>query len=486
MRKPVLTAFAAVLFAFSLDSAPVAAQGTGAVSQPPTLAEIQRMMDSATTTDPEIERYLPRWRINEADLKIKLATYFKVLGYPVSETDSMIVTATFPDPESGQQDILAIRAGNSASLTGGQKIRQEVGEALYNKILDRNYAHSIIEPAIPLTEDGATRIPTVLYPSTARQFVAVSAFRQAVQLGTTGARLEHQLGTDEIGYHFWSSGQGKAMLHYPIIRLSNPDLRAAGVPDILTIMLGAAYRMTFGGPDDDFLGGAILPRKLNGNIGAKAVAHIEYRLPQANDIGFMLHSEVPFNKLEGYDQVNLSNGGVVAFTEPYTVRSSGQPSSFVDAAYMLRTVAQGGVFWETWLNDYEHFFRISLGTSYQEVVRGALATEDGKPITYADAEERIDKLRAATGVAYLNLIHPTEMEDWIFAKVEYLNQSGFPFGISAQLANRNLLLDGFIPLIPNWLFIQAKFSTPVLRDNPAPWEQESFFMVSPILRFKLD
>ncbi len=486
MSKPVLTALAAVLVALSIDTTPVAAQPTGgsAVAQPPTLAEIQRMYDSATTTDPDIERYLPRWRINEADLKIKIAAYFKLDGVPVKETDSMIVTATFPKPETREQDILSIRAGGSAVLSGGQKIRTELGEALYNRILDRSYAHTVIEPATPLTQGEATRIPNVLQPTNARQFIAVSAFRQAVQLGTSGVRLEHHLGNDEIGYHFWSSGQGKALIHYPIIPLQDPDLRAAGVPDILSVQLGAAYRMKFGTLADNFFGGAILPRKLNGNTGVKAVTRIDYRLPQVNDIGLSLNTEIPFNKLNGGEQVNLGDGGIVSVLEP------SRNNRFFETAYFLRTVAQGSVFWETWLNEYEHFFRISLGASYQEYARGVLAEFDSvngtwKPIEFTENGYAQERLKA-TGVAYRGTMHPTEFEDWIFAKVEYLNQSGFPFGVSAQLANRNLLLDGFIPLIPNWLFIQAKFSTPILRDNPAPWEQDSFFMISPILRFKID
>lgn len=477
MRKPVLTALAAVLITLSIDITPAAAQPT---SQPPTLAELQRMQDSATTTDPDIERYLPRWRINEADLKIKLAQYFKLDGIPVRETDSMTVTATFPKPETNEQDILSIRVGGNAVLSGGQKIRTELGEALYNRILEKGYAHSDIPPATPLTSGPATRIPNVLQPTNARQFIAVSAFRQAVQLGTTGARLEHNIGNDEIGYHFWSSGQGKAVLHYPIIQLQDPVLRAAGVPDVLTVQLGAAYRMKFGMPQDEFLGGVIQPRLLNGNTGVKAVTRIDYRLPQVNDIGLTLNTEIPFNKLQGYEQVNLGDGGIVTVME-----QTNRTNQFNEAAYFLRTVAQGSVFWETWLNDYEHFFRISLGASYQEVARAVLADANGNPSTFTEAT-RDDVLLRATGVNYTNLIHPTEMEDWIFAKVEYLNQSGFPFGISAQLANRNLLLDGFIPLLPNWLFIQAKFSTPILRDSPAPWEQESFFMISPVLRFMID
>jgi hypothetical protein len=95
-------------------------------------------------------------------------------------------------------------------------------------------------------------------------------------------------------------------------------------------------------------------------------------------------------------------------------------------------------------------------------------------------------LRNGDAIVYTGLDHPTEFEDWLYAKVDYLNQSGFPFGISAQLANRNLLLSGFIPLLRNWLFIEAKYSTPILRKNPEPWEYPTFFMISPVLRFELD
>jgi hypothetical protein len=439
------------------------------------------MIDSAMTIDPDIERYLPRWKIQEADLKIKLAQYFKSLGVPVKETDSMIVTATFAQPNK-EQSILSIRAGRNGVLSGGERTRRELGEGLYQRILDRAYAYSVIEPATPVTESERTRIPSVLYPTNARQFIAVSAFRQAVQIGTTGARIEHLLGNDEIGYHFWESGQGKAIVHYPIIPLDNPDLRANGVPDILTVDLGAAYRMKFGTPNDNFLGGVITPRRLNGSLGAKAVARVEYRLPQVNDIGFSLNTEIPLSKIVPSEEFSINNSGIVSTVEPF---KNGVRVDSLRVAYFLRTVAQGTVFWETWLNDYEHFFRISLGASYQEFARASFARFNAK----GGLERAIYPRDTAVNVAgFVNegLIHPTEPEDWIVAKVEYLNQSGFPFGLSAQLANRNLLVTGFIPVLPNWLFLEAKFSTPVLREQPAPWELKSFFMISPILRFKID
>ncbi len=487
MSKLVLITLAVALASLGVATTPAAAQPPatppvgGGTSVAPTLSEIQRMIDSATTIDPDIERYLPRWKIQEADIKIKLAQYFKSEGLPVRETDSMIVTTTFAQPNR-EPEILSIRAGRTGVLSGGERTRQQLGEGLYRRILDRAYAYSVIEPATPVTESERTRIPSVLYPTTARQFIAVSAFRQAVQLGTTGARIEHLIGNDEIGYHFWSSGQGKAMLHYPIIPLEDPDLRAVGVPDILTIDLGAAYRMKLGRAEDNFLGGIISPRLLNGSLGPKAVAHIEYRLPQVNEIGFAVHTEIPFTKSVASEMADITNGSVVWTTE--ALRSGPRPDT-IRAAYFLRTIAQGNVFWETWLNDYEHFFRISLGASYQEFSRASLAYRNNNG-DLARAVYPRDTARFLEGVVYEGLVHPTEVEDWIFAKVEYLNQSGFPFGMSAQIANRNLLLSGFIPVLPNWLFLEAKFSTPILRTQAAPWEQKGFFMISPILRFKID
>lgn len=481
MRKLTLIAPAVVLFALSFHAIPAVAQ-----NGPPTLAEIERMLDSAKMIDPEIERYLPRWKVQEADLKIKIAQYFKLEGIPVKETDSMIVTATFARP--GQdQELISIRAGAVGALSGTQQIRRSLGDAIYTSIRERNYAHTVIEPATPSPETQPERIGYVMQPGTAKQFVAASAYRQVVLIGATGARLEHWIGNDEIGYHFWSSGQAKGLVTYPVIPLTDPDLRAKGVPDILTVQIGAAYRLKFGQAGDDFLGGVISPRKLNGSIGAKAVARVDYRLPQLNDIGFSVNAEIPFNKLTP-EFTNVADGSIVSqFVPAKLTPGPGTARDTVAEAYFLRTVAQGSVFWETWLNDYEHFFRISVGASYQEIGRAAIAGDtdlDGNLEIINYAKPGADNIYP-DGIVYTGLVHPTELKDWLFAKVEYLNQSGFPFGMTAQLANRNLLLSGYIPVVPNWLFLEAKYSTPILRDSPAPWEQRSFFMISPILRFKI-
>ncbi len=487
MRNRLINATLAAVFTMLLFS------GVQAVAQPPTEAELRKDIEDITRLDPDIRKYLPRWRILEADLKSKLMLYFRSVGVPVTERDSMTVTASFADPKTGQQDLLTIKVGSypDGELSGTYKIRSTIGDGLYQSILDRKYAHVVIEPATPVTDNAPERVPNVLNPTNAKQFIALSAFRQAVQLGTSGARLEHIIGNDEIGYHFWSSGQAKVLLDYPIIPLKDAELRANGVPDIFTMQLGIGYRAKFGNPGDEFLSDIISPRMLNGALGAKAYVQAEYRLPQVNDLGFSVNAELPFSKLETGSEEVRADETIVWAPEPRIPRP--RPDT-VRAAYFLRTVAQGNIFWENWLNDYEHFFRIRLGVSYQEVARGIVRVNDD--YLSVDGESLMDENGTVVGAAspanlgnniqYTGFSHPTEFEDWIFARVEYLNQSGFPFGASAQIANRNLLLTGFIPVIPNWLFLEAKYSTPLLRDNPAPWEHDTFFMISPILRFKID
>src|SRR5687768_3675735 len=83
-----------------------------AIAQP-TERELRENIRDLTTLDPDIERYLPRWRILESDLKIKIAHFFNLIGVPVKESDSMIVTATFPDPTTSAQDLLSLRVGET-------------------------------------------------------------------------------------------------------------------------------------------------------------------------------------------------------------------------------------------------------------------------------------------------------------------------------------------------------------------------------------
>ncbi|MFZ1571141.1 MAG: hypothetical protein IPP08_10800 [Chlorobiota bacterium] len=448
-----------------------------ALAQTPTKDELKEDISDLTRLDPDIEKLLPRWNVLEADLKIKIAQAFKLDGVPVRETDVVTVSATFARPNAEQQ-LLTIRMGenNNAIITGTQKIRGTIGEDLYQQLLSRSYALSDIEPEIPTTKTNQERMPTVLNPVNARQFISASLTRQVVQVGTSSFRLEHYIGSDEIGYPFWFGGEAKAMISYPIVPLSDPELRAKGVPDVFKASLGLAYKFKSGGEPTGVT--SFLPaRLLNGNNGLKPVVKFEYRFPKFENS----YETGDFGLALGIETGKMKDTSTIDGSIDYARSSQLIGSTVRQVGYFAENIVQGNVFWEKWIDGYEHFVRLSLGISYQDFARGVYhitRSLPAKPIPVSGSEY-------ADAVVYSGLIHPTEFGDWFYFKTEYLNQSGFPFSASIQLANRNLTFSGVIPVIPNWLLIEGKFSSTILGDK-RPWETGSMFMVSPMLRFRID
>ena len=84
----------------------------------------------------------------------------------------------------------------------------------------------------------------------------------------------------------------------------------------------------------------------------------------------------------------------------------------------------------------------------------------------------------------IQLYHPTEALDWVYAKIEYFNQAGRPFGVSAQIANQILMGRVFVPIVGQWLYLEAKYATN-LRTELRPFDFNSFFMISPVIRFSI-
>lgn len=79
--------------------------------------------------------------------------------------------------------------------------------------------------------------------------------------------------------------------------------------------------------------------------------------------------------------------------------------------------------------------------------------------------------------------HPTEVLDWIYSKIEYRNQSTFPFGVSVQYSNQIMLSRLYLPLIGQWLYLDARYSIPLRSENRV--FDKSVFMISPVLRLNI-
>jgi len=83
----------------------------------------------------------------------------------------------------------------------------------------------------------------------------------------------------------------------------------------------------------------------------------------------------------------------------------------------------------------------------------------------------------------LKMYHPTEFGDWFFFKLQYRNQAAFPFGMSLQYSNQMLLGRVYIPLLGDWLYLDAKYATPLR--GVRPYENQSFYVISPLLRITI-
>jgi hypothetical protein len=89
---------------------------------------------------------------------------------------------------------------------------------------------------------------------------------------------------------------------------------------------------------------------------------------------------------------------------------------------------------------------------------------------------------ATTGGTGLSTYTPQNVLDWVYAKVEYRNETTYPFGMYAQYSNQILMAGAYVPLFGNWLYLEGKLGF-VLRDR-RPYEPDTgvYFMISPVFR----
>ena len=155
---------------------------------------------------------------------------------------------------------------------------------------------------------------------------------------------------------------------------------------------------------------------------------------------------------------------------------------------VLRSTGQVTLFYNWWLDPKvpENFFRLDVGLNYVEIQEWGYAPFGGRPgddPVYTLTTSAAAGKGPATG---LQTYHPTSISDWMFLKLEYRSQSTFPFGLSAQYANNNLLVRAYVPLIGEWLYLEGKYATSLHSEvNLRPWEMRNFFLVSPVLRLNI-
>lgn len=433
----------------------------------------ERIVEQLKTIDPEILQYFPRWRICEPDLQIQIKQTFALTGYDPAKLDqtNIVITSApiredLPEPEF---DLILIECGTEKMVA--QEISQNMRKLAF-KIGDskRPYCFVEIPPSQPPSAPQADEIINYMEPTNVTHAFTLSAFEQTLKIGKSGFWLKSSIGTDQIGYHYWSSGEARVQLQRPLYTNIDPGTRRA-IPYLINARLGMAYRLVGALDGQERLLDFIPGRKLNAGAGGKLVAGIDFHLPMHPRVGVSLNMELPLKGISAVDAIDPKTyymydmGTRLLFApgyneDPYAI------------APILRSTGQATVFYNIWMGARgpENFFRIDAGINYVEVQEAAVFSDTVNQRSYIGVE----------GVSGLIKYHPVQALDWFYGKIEYRNQGSFPFGLSIQYANQVLLGRVYVPLLGDWLMLEGKYSTPLR--TVRPYELDNFFMVSPVLR----
>lgn len=466
----------------------------------------QAIIDSLTTIDPNIVGYFPRWKICEPDLIAQIYQAFLYKGYPVENLnrEDIQVMGAPKESELDPYDILLLSCGNESmnvveieSIFGdimigylsGQFIYRGVNRGLYSEDFGgtnkRDYCYTDIPGETPVTPSQATMITNYLdKPVNVDHAFSLSLFEQALKIGDSGFWLRSVMGTDEVGYHYWSSGEAKILLQRPLY-INNDPMTKKGIPYLINAYLGGGYRLSSGLNNDGSLLSWVSSRNLNAAPDGKIIFGTDVHAwfhPQA---GLSLNLELPLSSIgtEKIDPTSYAQYGIgersVDFN-PNNPLSETALKSDRSIVPIIRATGQISLFYNLWLdkNNPENYFRFNLGLSYAEVQEALFYKVQELPVPNAPYN-----YYSVDGVDGLETYKPNEFMDWLYFKVEYRNQAVFPFGVSAQISNQILLGRAYLPLLGNWLYLEAKYSTP-LRDA-RPFEIKNFFMISPVLRLTI-
>lgn len=453
-------------------------------------------VDSLTTIDYELRKMFPRWKVCEPDLQFQIYQAFSIYGYSKKELniEEIEVLASPKPPRERTYEILLISCG-SASMNP-QEIDQNIkkiskylsGDDNYN-IYERpdptkdprTYCFTEIPPEIPVKPSEATAIQNYLKPEDKIQAITLSLFEQSLKIGETGFWLQNKVGTDEVGYQFWSSGESKITLQRPLMNNTDPATREF-VPRLINAYLGGGYRHSSGLDNSGTMFSWVQDRILNSGPDGKIIAGFDVHMPFHPQFGIGLNLEIPLGDLQtekvapgkyGYYGVGLAD--FQRDNDYQDPRNGDTTITKQGIVPILRATGQATLFYNLWIgedNTPSHYFRFDIGASYAQVDE------------YLYYNQNFEYVLERNHVVGLKTYKPSEFQDWLYLKALYRNQQAFPFSLSLQYSNQILLAQAYLPIFGNWFLLEGRFST-VLRDKVRPYELQNFFMISPILRITI-
>jgi hypothetical protein len=365
---------------------------------------MERMIASLNTVDSVYRASFPMWIVLDEDLRERVYESF-TSRFSNVRRDTDVVVVGSPD----RKHILEINVGSQ--VMGRRDVAVNLSDSLYHELVSMSYPLREFTP-IPPRPKARTQFGVV------PRFAEVSASAFGVtMLFANGMGIEAKMGREELGYHFWSTG----------------DLRVMGVYDQFKLGFNFQFPAGLGNPGEIVSPISIRPRKM---MGAKGVV-MEYEY-QLSDASFGGHLSVGEN-----NSMLLSNN---LFVNPADSNYN----------YYVHTVIQG---WYTrtlrFGADEEHTLALTGGFGYHQIAAG-LNIQEGDRIVTANKQDFYSPL----------------------VRVNYTHEAANSFGLNLQYYNSVIFAYGWVEFVKSFLYLDLKYYSPIIRDTK-PWEQSYFFMVSP-------
>jgi hypothetical protein len=409
------------------------------------IAAIKRFL-ADLNEDREYRPYLPKWEILDLNIKAEIIQEFEALGYVCDPSVAIIVVADPPDSISGKStEIVRIEAGHFK--IGRVEGHLRLPQWLRQTILERKYSYQLLMPQgykdrakSRRQKDFRVTLPRVLTAkmSLFENYILWNPFpddpesREAAdsvaQGGSTpSTRILPQLvgfvgrvGDDQIGYPFWSSGQASVLLAWRGIRIG------ARLP-------------VHGGLRDFNMG--LSQRLLNGSSGVTGEFEFEWD-------PFGLKASTPNNRI-----LYSGIGGSFAACGMSHRRRTDYLTENLDNLYSISTILQAYYAFDWQISsDPQHKLNVKCGASFHRVTQSKKLFEGGEIVPNGD---------------------PTDCFRPILA-VKYYNQGADWFSVGAQLS-RMLMISAWAEVVPKYLAVEIKYSTPLLPAKPEPWERTDYF-----------
>lgn len=160
---------------------------------------MKRILASLNAVDSAYKIQYPTWIVLDEDIRERIFRSFR-LRYPALDPNSEVVVVVNP----GANEILEIAIG--ATVMGRRETYLNLSDSLHRELLGGSYPKRTLDPH-PLLR---SRFGMLLQGQP--MFAALSASAFGASLMFSGGRgVEFKMGHEEIGYHFWSTGDLRVM-----------------------------------------------------------------------------------------------------------------------------------------------------------------------------------------------------------------------------------------------------------------------------------